>query len=287
MIYVEFTLSEGMEQFLSCHRHAFEFFGGVPAKVMIDNLKVGVLRTSPGRCGALQSALPGLRRPLRLQSRGLPGAQRPTKKGAWKMAWATSKRTSSTAWKSPPLSALNPAARQWLDTVANVRLHGETHCKPLERFAQEKPLLKPLPAMPYDCAVIRPTGANGCCRVVLDTNRYTVPHLYASQQAHPQNLSRPTAALSPRKTHRHPPALLRPPPGHPQSRPHPGTAGPTPPGARADLPAGLPEPGTAGRPLRAQAAGKAPQRPAPHPEDRRPEPNLRPGQSRPRPPATP
>jgi len=44
LMYVEFTLSEGMEQFLACHRHAFEFFGGgVPAKVMIDNLKVGVL----------------------------------------------------------------------------------------------------------------------------------------------------------------------------------------------------------------------------------------------------
>ena len=27
LLYVEFTLSEGMEQFLSCHRHAFEFFG--------------------------------------------------------------------------------------------------------------------------------------------------------------------------------------------------------------------------------------------------------------------
>jgi transposase len=48
MIYVEFTLSEGMEQFLSCHRHALEFFGGSPAKVMIDNLKTGVLEHRPG-----------------------------------------------------------------------------------------------------------------------------------------------------------------------------------------------------------------------------------------------
>ena len=44
LLYVEFTLAETMEQFLSAHRHAFEFFGGVPEKVMIDNLKVGVLR---------------------------------------------------------------------------------------------------------------------------------------------------------------------------------------------------------------------------------------------------
>jgi hypothetical protein len=28
--------------------------------------------------------------------------------------------------------------------------------------------------VPYDCALLRPIGANGCCRVVLDTNRYTV-----------------------------------------------------------------------------------------------------------------
>src|SRR5208282_1013461 len=51
-----------------------------------------------------------------------------------------------------------------------------------ERFAQEKPRLRPLPAIAYDCAVVQPTSANGCCRVVLDTNRYTVPHLYASQK---------------------------------------------------------------------------------------------------------
>jgi transposase len=46
MMYLEFTLSEGMEQFLSCHRHALEFFGGSPAKVMIDNLKTSIRRIS-------------------------------------------------------------------------------------------------------------------------------------------------------------------------------------------------------------------------------------------------
>ena len=108
----------------------------------------------------------------------------------------------------PSFSALNPAARQWMDTVANVRLHGETHCKPLERFAQEKPLLRPLPALPYDCAVIRSTSANGCCRVVLDTNRYTVPYLYASQKLTLKIYPDQLLALSPRKTHRHSPALV-------------------------------------------------------------------------------
>lgn len=82
----------------------------------------------------------------------------------------------------PSFAAVNPAAVLWRDTVANVRLHGETHRKPLEHFAEEKSRLRPLPVRPYDCAVVRPISANACCRVVLDTNRYTVPHLYASQK---------------------------------------------------------------------------------------------------------
>ena len=38
MMYVEFTVSQTMEHFLACHQHAFEFFGGVPQTVMVDNL---------------------------------------------------------------------------------------------------------------------------------------------------------------------------------------------------------------------------------------------------------
>ena len=43
MMYVEFVLSETQDQFLRCHEREFEYFGGVPKSVMIDNLKVGVL----------------------------------------------------------------------------------------------------------------------------------------------------------------------------------------------------------------------------------------------------
>ena len=94
LLYVEFTLSEGMEQFLSCHRHAFEFFGGIPAKVMIDNLKVGVLEHPPGRGGPFQPPLPGLRGPPRLRPRRLPGKKSERKRARGKWRGATSKRTS-------------------------------------------------------------------------------------------------------------------------------------------------------------------------------------------------
>lgn len=181
MMYVEFTLAEGMEQFLCCHQRAFEFFGGVPAKVMIDNLKVGVLEHPIGSAARFNpryldfAAHYGFS-PVACQ------VKKANEKGRVENGVGYVKKNFLAGLQIPSFDAVNPAARQWLDTVANVRIHGETRIKPLERFAQEKPLLKSLPLSAYDCAVIRPIGANSCCRVTFEANRYTVPYLYASQR---------------------------------------------------------------------------------------------------------
>lgn len=181
LMYVEFTVSEGMEQFLSCHRHAFEFFGGVTEKIMIDNLKVGVLRHPRGEPASFHpryldmAAHYGFRPVACNVAKG-------NEKGRVENGVGYVKKNFLAGLDLPSFAAANPAAVVWRDTVANVRLHGETHRKPLEHFAEERPRLRPLPVRPYDCAVVRPISANACCRVVLDTNRYSVPHLYASQK---------------------------------------------------------------------------------------------------------
>ncbi|MBK6972443.1 MAG: transposase [Sterolibacteriaceae bacterium] len=46
-MYVEFTLSQTMEQFLAAHVNAFNVLG-VPKKVMVDNLRCAVLRHPRG-----------------------------------------------------------------------------------------------------------------------------------------------------------------------------------------------------------------------------------------------
>jgi hypothetical protein len=77
---------------------------------------------------------------------------------------------------------LGPAARRWLDTVANVRLHGETQRRPVDLLREEEqPKLRPLPAAAYDAALIRPVRATSRCRVVVETNRYSVPPAQAGQ----------------------------------------------------------------------------------------------------------
>jgi len=80
------------------------------------------------------------------------------------------------------LAAINTAARLWLDSIANVRIHGETRKPPLELFVIEKPALRPLPPVAADTSVTRLVRVTNRCRVVLDTNRYSVPSLYASQR---------------------------------------------------------------------------------------------------------
>jgi transposase len=181
LLYVEFTLSEGMEQFLSCHRHALEFFQGVTQKVVIDNLKVGVLRHPAGEKALFNPRYLDMAAHYGFQPVAC-NVRKGNEKGRVENGVGYVKKNFLNGLEIPSFAAVHPAAIQWRDTIANVRIHGETHRKPIDLFAEEKPRLRPLPVMPYDCAVVRPIGANGCCHVVVDTNRYSVPHLYASQK---------------------------------------------------------------------------------------------------------
>lgn len=181
LIYVEFTLSQGMEQFLTCHRHALEFIDGCPQKVMIDNLATGVLRHPTGH--------PAQFHPRYLDFAGHYGFQpvactkgKGNEKGRVERGVGYTKGNFLKGLEITSFEPINPAARLWIDTVANVRIHGETHRKPLEMFQEEKPLLRPLPLLPYDCAVIKPVSSSRCCRIEFQGNRYSVPHLYASQK---------------------------------------------------------------------------------------------------------
>jgi len=181
MMYVEFTLSEAMDHFLTCHRHAFEFFGGVPQRIMIDNLKVGVVRHPLG-----QKALFNPRYADFAAHQGFQpvacNVRKANEKGRVENGVGYVKKNFLNGLQIPAFAAVNPAAAQWRDTIANVRIHGETRQKPLLLFAQEKPLLKPLPAMPYDCSLIQPAPVSRCCQVTFQSNRYSVPHLYVSQR---------------------------------------------------------------------------------------------------------
>jgi len=70
---------------------------------------------------------------------------------------------------------MKPVARNWLETIANVRMHGETGKRPVDMFTKEKSRLQSLPVEPYDIAQIMQMRASRQFRVTIDTNRYSVP----------------------------------------------------------------------------------------------------------------
>ena len=177
MLYVEFTVSETMEHFLSCHANAFAFFG-VPQKLMVDNLKSAVLRRVLGQAPVFNPRYKDFADHYGFKI--VPcGVAQAHEKGRVENAVGYVKKNFLAGLELSDFRLLNPAARQWLDTVANVRLHGTTHQKPLELFQKEKPALKPLALAPYDIGVIHAVRANSQFRVTLDTNTYSIPAEYA------------------------------------------------------------------------------------------------------------
>jgi transposase len=179
MLYVEFTLLETMEHFLACHQHAFEFFGGrVPARIMVDNLKSAVLRRSVGQAPVFNPRYKDFADHYGFQIVAC-GVGKAHEKGRVENAVGYVKKNFLSGSELTDFKLLDPAARQWLDTVANVRLHGSIKQKPVELFAKEKPALKPLALLPYDVGVTHAVRANSQFRVTLDTNTYSVPAQYA------------------------------------------------------------------------------------------------------------
>ena len=180
MSYVEFTLSQKMEQFLACHQHAFEFFGNrVPEKIMVDNLKTAVLRRLIGEAPVLNSHYLDFSNQYGFTIKPC-GVRKGNEKGRVESGVGYVKKNLLNGLEISDFSHLNPAARIWLETIANVRIHGETHKRPVDLFAEEQPRLQPAPVHPYDIGTVLTVRASSRFRVSYDTNRYSVPAEYAS-----------------------------------------------------------------------------------------------------------
>jgi len=181
MMYVEFTVSQTMEHFLACHQNALNFFGAVPESIMVDNLKSAVIRRLIGQAPVFNPRYMDLANHFAFKIKAC-GVGKGNEKGRVENAVGYIKKNFLGGLDIPDFSAVNPAARHWLDTVANVRVHGATRKQPVELFRVEKPAMRPLPQMPYDVSVTRPARATNRFRVVVDTNRYSVPAEYACQR---------------------------------------------------------------------------------------------------------
>ena len=83
MMYIEFTVSQTMEHWLACHHNAFDAFGSVPQKIMVDNLKSAVLKRIVGQAPVFNPKYLDFANHYGFKI--IPcGKERGMRKGAWK-----------------------------------------------------------------------------------------------------------------------------------------------------------------------------------------------------------
>ncbi|MED1876534.1 Mu transposase domain-containing protein, partial [Brevibacillus borstelensis] len=84
------------------------------------------------------------------------------------------------------LRDLNQQVRHWLDTVANVRVHGTTHEKPVDRWKHEQ--LKPLNPIPFEEVERHTRRVSNDSLVSYGGSRYSVPYVYVGHTVEVQDL---------------------------------------------------------------------------------------------------
>jgi len=174
MMYVEFTVSQTMEHFLGCHQNAFHFFGSVPQKIMVDNLKSAVLKRTIGKDPVFNPRYMDFANHYGFKI--VPcNVGKGNEKGIVENAVGYVKKNLLNGLAITDFKIMKPLVQHWLDKVANVRKHGETGKRPVDMFTEEKPSLQPLPVEPYDIGVVKQVRASRQFRVTIDTNRYSVP----------------------------------------------------------------------------------------------------------------
>lgn len=174
--YVEFVWDQKMGTFLHCHRNAWEFFGGVTARVRIDNLKAAILKAvydDPQVQQSFRECAEHYRfliAPCRVAT--------PEHKGKVEQGGVHYVVRNFLGGREPTtLTQANREVLVWCNTTAGLRIHGTTKEKPLERFEQvEKVQLKPLPESPYDLTVWKHVKVYRDCYVVFENAFYSVPY---------------------------------------------------------------------------------------------------------------
>lgn len=178
--YAEIVLNQTVETWLGCHRRAFEWFNGVPSKIIIDNAKCAIVKAcyhdpevqrSYAECaegyGFIISACP---------------PRDPQKKGRVESGVKFIKKN------FVPLRDFrnrvqegNRQLKKWVLETAGNRIHGTTHQKPLSLFEIERSKLKPLPERPPECVVWQRVIVHGDCHVSHLKCRYSAPYKLVKQ----------------------------------------------------------------------------------------------------------
>ncbi len=180
---VRFALDEKLGTLLRLHDEAFGILGAIPKVMTYDNMTT-VGRHSGKDTIELSARFEAYRKGCGFEV-ALIDPGRPNQHASVERPfhYVENNCLRRRRFRFDDLAALNRHAAWWCDEVANVRVHGSTRERPIDRLERERPLMLPLPSLrpePF-AAVSRKVGTDFC--VALETNRYSVPPAHAGRPA--------------------------------------------------------------------------------------------------------
>ena len=176
---VQIVFDQSIRTWVNCHVRAFAAIGGVPRVVVPDNLKSAVIRAvfSNEDDVELNRSYRELARHYGFKIDPTP-PRSPKHKGKVESGV---KYVKNNFFKPRDFagSDVNAAQREldtWTCEIANERIHGTTGRRPREMFeAEERSVLLPLPAKPFEMALWKKAKVHADSHIVLDKRMYSVP----------------------------------------------------------------------------------------------------------------
>lgn len=171
--YVRFVDKQDFAITIREHVRAFDYFDGVAATCLYDNMKV-VVTGYDGDQPVYNTRFLGFATHYGFQ----PWACRPRHpqtKGKIERPFAYIEGNLLNGRTFTSLDHLNEVTAQWLAHTADIRLHQEIKARPIDRFQEEKAHLLRLPARPYDTALVLYPTVNSEGHVQYRQNFYSVP----------------------------------------------------------------------------------------------------------------
>jgi len=186
LMYVSLVFDQRLKTWLDEHMKAFAYFGGVPAVVVPDNLKAAVTK-----CFFGFNEKPDLNRSYRELARYYGFRVDPTPpysphlKGKVESAVKYVKTNFFAPRGLEDMAEARPQLEDWLEGVANARIHGTTGKQPREVFeVAERSTLLPLPLKPYTHVVWKQAKVHPDSHVEFQRRLYSVPFRHIAKQAY-------------------------------------------------------------------------------------------------------
>jgi len=187
--YRERVFSQKQDVFFACHIHAFEYFGGVPQKVVPDNLKAAVIKASvedPHINHVYQDLaqyygfLISPCKPYKPEHKGgVENDIRYVKKNFWPLFKEQEKMKGHTV---PHAEELSVALEKWNKEIADVRIIRGVGKRPCDLFeSEEKKVLLPLPYPRWDPVTISQAKVQETWRIQFQSSFYSVPYKYIGE----------------------------------------------------------------------------------------------------------